>query len=216
MEWATGMKAAMVSLALDLVEIGEAPRWGLCNPAKTMESVSKDENMNWRVELESGWTTAVEILESYRSAAQVHFAGRDAETDWALTEWKEANEDAAKDPRLLRNRCDWAAKLVMLEQFAEAEGKWEHTQMQSLDLEYHNIDPEASLFSVLEETGGVVRLVDNLRIADAVTMPPGDTRARQRGELVASAHERLLQIGWRRAVLEEGGGSKVIEFLVDS
>ena len=207
------MKAGALDLALRLVEIGEAPSWMVCNPVKAFENISKDEGYEWRLELENGhWTTGIEILDSYLSAAEHFFQGSDAGTDWVLAQWRLAVEDLRVDPVRLANRCDWAAKLAMLEKFAEDEGKWDSGTMQSLDLEYHNLDPEESLFAALEQMGGVISLVDRARIEDSTIAPPADTRAKQRGDIVASQKDRIVTIGWRRALLREGEGVKAVEF----
>jgi proteasome accessory factor A len=212
-EWATGMKAGVFDLALRLVEMGEAPSWMICNPVKAFENISKDERFEWKLELENGhWTTGIEILDSYLSAAEHFLRGSDAATDWVLAQWRLAVEDLRIDPMRLANRSDWAAKLAMLEKFAEDAGRWDSGTMQSLDLEYHNIDPEESLFAALDEGGEVVSLVDPARIEDSTIAPPADTRAKQRGDLVSSERDKIVTIGWRRALLREGDRVKVVEF----
>ncbi|MBA3727282.1 MAG: proteasome accessory factor PafA2 family protein [Armatimonadetes bacterium] len=213
-EWSTAMKVAMTQIAIRLIEIGEEPTWRVCSPVKAFESVSKDEGLEWRIELDNGsCTTAAEVLDSYLSSAERHLVGNGAETDWVLAQWRLALSDLSNDPLALKDRCDWAAKLALLNQFAEAEGGWKPSTMQSLDLQYHNIDTDESLFDALKQLGHVQSLVPEARVQDAVTIPP-NTRARLRGNLVAASSAQLKTIGWRRAVLEENGDLRIIEFPV--
>ncbi len=212
MPWATAMKVATTQLALDLISIGEAPRFEICNPPRAAEALSKDEGLQWRLELEgSSWTTAIDVLDGYLSAAERHFLHRDAETDWALAEWRLAQTDAALDPHKLSDRVDWAAKLAMLEEFSQAEGKWDLAHMQSLDMEYHNLDPQESLFTAWIEMGRGQTIIPESRVIEATTTPPQDTRAKQRGDLVTHMREGLETIGWRRAKLKSG---EEYEFLI--
>ncbi|MCH8273557.1 MAG: proteasome accessory factor PafA2 family protein [Armatimonadetes bacterium] len=216
MPWAIAMKAAMVRLALDLIEMGEAPVWRVGNPARALAHVSKDPDMKWRIELDGGsWTTAPEVLESYLAASERLLRGRDAETDWAIGEWRVAMLDLAADPMRLKDRCDWAAKLAMLEEYADSAGGWKNEQMQALDLEYHNLDPDEGLFSALQGMGRVQTVVEEDRILDAMTVPPGETRARLRGDAVARFCDRIETIGWRRVVFNVEGESKAVELPVE-
>jgi proteasome accessory factor A len=51
-------------------------------------------------------------------------------------------------------------------------------------LEYHNIDPEKSLFNAWQEMGKTTRFLEDLDIVTAMTDPPQDTRAKGRSKLV--------------------------------
>ena len=66
----------------------------------------------------------------------------DEESDWVLREWARTLDDLERDPMLLVGRLDWVAKKWLLDTFVEAEGlKANDPWLQSLDLEYHNINP---------------------------------------------------------------------------
>ena len=50
-------------------------------------------------------------------------------------------------PEALIGGVDWITKKWLLETFMESEGiGWDDPWLQSLDLEYHNIDPAKGLF----------------------------------------------------------------------
>ncbi len=55
-----------------------------------------------------------------------------------------------------------------------------------MDLEYHNIDPDQSLFYALN----MERITTDLDILDAMTDPPQDTRARVRAKIITEIMER--------------------------
>jgi proteasome accessory factor A len=186
-EWATAMKIGTTSLVLDLVEEQQVPdRVRVVDPIRTLKSISRDPTWKWLVRLADGTTIpAVDLQRTYLEAAQKHLAGRDEGTDWVLREWDYALTGLEADPMLLDDRVDWVAKRKLLQMFQETEDvNWRDDVMHSLDLEYHNINPERSLFYGLQEAGEVQRLVDEAAIQAAMEMPPTDTRAAARGRVV--------------------------------
>jgi proteasome accessory factor A len=62
--------------------------------------------------------------------------------------------------------------------------------MQSLDLEYHNINPDTGLFYGLEQAGAMRRMITDEEVQHAVTSPPENTRALGRGQIVSQLIER--------------------------
>ena len=56
--------------------------------------------------------------------------------------------------------------------------------MQSLDLEYHNLDLERGLYNRLVESGEVKTLVAPEDVEAAIHRAPDNTRARIRGQMV--------------------------------
>lgn len=210
-EWATAMKAGMVQIALELIVLGEAPAWRFADPVKAFADISKDATHIWKIGLDrNSWTTAPDVLESYLAAAAKHLAGRDAETDWVLAEWDAALSDVRTDPALLADRADWAAKLNLLKAYADDVGRWDISALRSVEMEYHDIDPEASLFDVLLGLGSMRRLVPEVRIEDSMTCPP-NTRAALRSKVVMEEADRAEAIGWRRAIV----AGKTIEFDIE-
>jgi proteasome accessory factor A len=210
-EWATAMKTGMVSLTLELVQINEAPVWKLADPVKAFSEISKDDGLCWKVALgRDSWTTALDILESYLAAAAMHLAGKDAETDWVLSEWNDALADLRINPMRLADRADWAAKRALLDAYAEDMGSWETDALRAVEMEYHDVDPETSLFALLVEMGRLRKLVDDERINDCLTLAP-HTRAEHRGQIVKEQGDRIEAIGWRRAVV----AGKTVEFEIE-
>jgi hypothetical protein len=64
--------------------------------------------------------------------------------------------------------------------------------LHSIDLEYHNIDPDKSLFYAYQDMGETTRLLDDVDIVTAMTDPPQDTRAKGRSKLVEEVLKRRI------------------------
>jgi len=63
-------------------------------------------------------------------------------------------------------------------------------QVALLDLQYHDINRERSVFYKLQHRNMVDRVVTDAAITEAVEQPPQTTRARLRGEFIRRAKER--------------------------
>ncbi len=186
MEYAYALKVGTTCLVLDLAEDGLIPAsLRLEDPLVALKDVSRDESYRWVVTLEDGTAIgAIDLHREYLKRAQV-YRGRDEETDWTLTEWEATLNALEKDPMSLGDRLDWVAKLKLVEMYRESEGlDWDDDALHSIDLEYHNIDPDKSLFQGVAETTGVQRVIDETDIVDAMSDPPTDTRAFGRSHLV--------------------------------
>lgn len=215
MPWSIAMKFGTMSLVLRLLEMGDRVEWALRDPVTAFRDASRILDGS-RIETTSGWTNSAEVLDDYRCACESRFRGIDAETDWVLDEWNAALEDFRTDWTRLADRVDWAAKRLMLEQFCGQVETWDAPLAQSLDLEYHNLEPQDSLFDALVAEGQTRTVIPESRILDAMSMPPQDTRAQLRAEVVRTYGEQVQAIGWRRAIISAGPDhSRVVEFPVN-
>jgi proteasome accessory factor A len=200
-EWATVMKVGTTSLVLDLVEDGLVPHEvRLADPVETLKSVSRDPTWKWKVRLAGGQTIpAIDLQRIYLEAAQTYLSGRDERTDWLLKEWDYALTGLETDPMLLDDRVDWVAKLKLLRMYQQAERlEWHDDMLYSLDLEYHNINPDRGLYHGLVEAGQMKRILDDEQIDCAITNPPRDTRAAARGAVI----RKLVSSGTRKYVID--------------
>jgi len=200
-QYATALKMGTTCLVLSLAELGllSADGW-LARPIATLRRVSRDESHRWVVSLADGSSIgAVDQQRLYLELAQRHLAGSGADADWALREWSQVLDDLEADPRRLADRLDWVAKEELLRLYVDEEGiSWQDEALQSLDLEYHNIDPLSGLFYSLEELGQVRQLVSDDRIGSAMRHAPEDTRAHAR----ARAVQAILERGHRNYVID--------------
>jgi len=138
--------------------------------------------------------------------AEKLLGGRDEDTEWTLRERGRVLDDLERDPMVLEGRVDWVAKRRTLETFIEAESVWwEDERLQSLDLEYHNVDPEMGLYTALEAGGQMERLVTDAEVERAMTEAPRDTRAFVRGLCVQRYAPQIHRIGWGRVGIDEAG-----------
>jgi proteasome accessory factor A len=200
-EWATAMKVGTTCLVLDLIEEGLVPTdVRLADPIETLKKVSRDSTWRWPVTLAGGKSIpAVDLQRVYLEAAQRHLAGRDTQTDWVLAEWDYALTGLETNPMLLDDRVDWVAKRKLLEMYRQSEGlDWNDDMMHSLDLEYHNINPDRGLYYGLVEAGQIKRVLDDAQVDRARSEPPPDTRASARGRVV----RRLLDTQAKRYVID--------------
>jgi proteasome accessory factor A len=186
-EFATALKLGTTGLVLQLIEDGMAPRdLEIDEPVESLQDISQDQDRQWIVRLQSGRSlSAIDIQERFLAAARNAYAGQDEETDWVLEQWEAVLADLRGDYRALVGRVDWASKLWLLESYREAERVgWDDPMLKSLDLEYHNLNSEKSLYHGLLQEGRVPRLTTDRAVELAADHAPKNTRAFGRGELV--------------------------------
>jgi proteasome accessory factor A len=127
----------------------------------------------------------VDLQRRYLSAARQYLSWRDPQTDRVLREWERTLDDLEREPLATADRLDWSAKKVLYQQFIDSEGiNWQDDVLQSLDLEYHNLNPAAGLHAGLELAGSMLRLTTDEQVEEAVLNAPENTRAFGRGQVV--------------------------------
>ena len=192
-EVATALKMGTTGLVLQLIEDGHAPT-GLDfhDPVETLRAVSRDADRTWMVTLATGERlSAIDIQDRFLELARKHYHGQDEETDWVLELWEGVLHDLRGDYTQLVGRVDWASKLWLLETFRKQEHlPWEDPWLKSLDLEYHNVDPQKGLYFGLVEEGSAPRVTTNDAIQLAKYAPPRNTRAFGRGEVIRHLSEQ--------------------------
>lgn len=195
--YATALKVGSTSLVLNLIASGEKfPDLELADPVSDVLQVSLNHTGVLQRKTH-GTITALEVQEAYLEAAQKAFAGKDREWDWVLTEWKRTLDELRHSPEKLADRIDWAIKEKLFTGFMQSEGLgWDDPLLKSLDLEYHNLDPDRGLYRGLEQEGEVCSLLSEEEIVRAVESPPEGTRAQVRGQAVAQSAENIKRIHW--------------------
>jgi len=192
-EYASALKVGTTALVLDLIEDGfDSSFVVLGNPIRTLKRVSRDPSWKWVVSRQKGGTIlSVDLQRFYLKEVQRRYAGRDAQTDWVLCEWESVLDQLETDPLKLADRLDWVAKYKMLQMYIEEQGaNWHDDMLYSLDMEYHNIDPQCGLFYALQDTGQTTPLTEESRIFHAIQNPPSSTRAAGRSHVVKGLIER--------------------------
>jgi proteasome accessory factor A len=207
--FATALKLGTTAAILTLLEEGNLPDDVVLHDAViATRQISHEGTGQAVVQLEDGRSrSALNIQEEFLSHAIRNLKGRDEETDWLLETWSFTLEALRTKPELLIGGVDWISKKWMLESFREAEGlTWQDPWLQSLDLEYHNINPAKGLFHALTPAKAIGEFNDSVRRMEAAHSPPADTRACGRGQAVALFQENPAPyvINWDSIALETG------------
>jgi proteasome accessory factor A len=191
-EYAYALKVGTTLLVLRLLEEQRVPTdLVLANPLQELRNVSRDQSYKWEVRMADGRTiTAVELQREYLALAQA-YKGDGDQTDWILVEWESILDGLESDPMALDDRIDWVAKRKIVESYmAEENVDWNADALHSVDLEYHNIDPDSSLFHAYQAMGKTRRVLSDVDIVTAMTDPPQNTRAKGRSRLVEQVLHR--------------------------
>lgn len=206
--FATWLKVGTTARVVALIETGWQPPVRLRRPVETIRRLSRDQSLRWRVETDAGQTmAAVDVQRLYLEACQ-RLDTEDADDARVLSEWERVLDALERDPLSLGDRLDWVAKRQLLESYrAETGLGWEAAALRSLDLEYHNINPEEGLFHALAAEGHLRAVADEEEIARAMEWPPSRTRAAVRGACVRRFAPAVRAVTWTRLVLETPAGA---------
>ena len=205
--YATALKVGSTRLVLNLIASGGAlPDIELENPVEDVQKVSLEKNRNAKLKKTSGDSiTALEIQEIYLEAIEKNFSNQNKEWSWIIQEWGKTLKDFKHSPEKLSNRIDWAIKEKLFLEFMESESfSWDDPMLQSLDLEYHNIDPDRGLYRGLEQENHVYSLLTEEEINCAIECPPVGTRAKIRGDAVNKESEKIKSIHWTGIEFKNG------------
>ena len=186
--FATALKVGTTACVLSLLEAGLLPRQiSLVDAVQSTREISRDQTGAWLVRLENGKTMgALDVQWEFLGLAKEHLSGKDEETDWLLESWNYTLDALERKPDLLIGGVDWITKKWLLESFMAAEEiGWDDPWLQSLDLEYHNIDPAKGLSTGVAAPKRIGEWNDSVRRQEAMLIPPGNTRAAGRSLAVS-------------------------------
>jgi proteasome accessory factor A len=196
--FATALKVGTTRLALELIEANRQPAIALADPVYCLQAISRDPKHRWVVPLDDGRTiSAIDIQRRYLDAAKKHLQLQTDEEQKLVAEWEKILDDLERDPENCVDRVDWAAKKFLLKAMVEDQRlAWDDPWLQSIDLEYHNVDPGQGLYYALEREGrtkgwGAAHLAEK-----AVLEPPRTTRAYFRGLCVRKFGKEMSSVQW--------------------
>jgi Pup amidohydrolase len=212
-EYATALKVGTTRLVLELIERGAAPVFELDQPVTAVKQLSRDPDLKAVVKLKNGQRlSAMDIQESYCEAASRALSGTDDETDWLLREWAETLSLLSRDRSRLVGKLDWVTKQWLLENFMREERiGWNDPWLVSLDLEYHNVNPEQGLCLGLEAEGQTWRMTTDEGIEEAIQNGPTDTRGGLRGLCVQRFSDQIKSVQWERIQFVGGMRSRHLD-----
>jgi len=212
-EYATALKVGTTQLVLELIARDRAPLLELDHPVAAIKQISRDADLKAAVRLKDRrHLSGLEIQECYCEAARRELSGMDPETDWVLQQWSATLRLLMQDRGELVGKLDWVTKQWLLETFVREEQiGWDDPWLASLDLEYHNVDPERGLHRGLEAEGKVWRLTTEEDIQQALAAGPPDTRGGLRGLCVRRFSDQISQMQWERIRFSGGWGPLTLE-----
>lgn len=195
-EYATFLKVGAASLILRMLEDPSVVLRDMTleNPIRAIREISHDITCQRRVRLANGReASALEIQAEYLNRALRYAENHDLlpQEKQALGMWEHVMAGLERDPLSLDREIDWVTKHNLIEAYRERHDlPLNHPKVSLLDLQYHDISRERSVFYKLQRAGRVERIVSDAAIAEAMETPPQTTRARLRGEFIRRAKER--------------------------
>lgn len=204
-EYATALKAGMTGLVLDAVEEGRRFHCTLKDPVKAMRAISRNPDLNATVKLKDRRKlTALDILESYLELLE-NRGSDDEEGRWVLRQWRELLDLLRTRPDATADRLDWTAKRVLYREIESFQGPLDKSDRRRLDLSYHLVDPDISLYDSLVDGGRMRRLLHNEDVNSAIMNPPTETRAAVRGALLRRFGALITAMEWDSVMLSASG-----------
>ena len=196
-ETTTLLKVASCDLVLRMIEEGVVMRdLTMENPIRAIREISHDPTGRRKVRLANGReASALEIQAEYLAKARDFVDRRQISTptiERALDLWERGLKAVESDDLGLVDReIDWVIKLKLIERYRAKHGlSLGDARIAQLDLAYHDIHRGRGLYYLLEKRGAVARVSSDLKIFEAKSVPPQNTRARLRGEFIRRAQER--------------------------
>ena len=213
-EVATFLKVGTTAIVLAMIEDDFIDKdLSVANPVEAIRAVSHDPGCQGTIELvEGGRATAVEVqweflrlARKYEDETGLEACGGKAVGSRVLLRWEEALEGLERDPSCLGGQLDWVTKRQLLAAYVARDGlSWSDPKLSLLDLQYHDVRSEKSLYERLVQAGKVERLVTEEEVGAAVTEPPPTTRAYFRGQCLERWPEAVVAANWDSVILDVG------------
>jgi len=203
-EYTSFLKVGAASLMLRMLEEPNVVLRDMTleNPIRAIREISHDMTCRRRVRLANGReVSALEIQSEYLERA-LRFAEHhelDPQEKQALQMWEHCLTAIADDPLTLDREVDWVIKHNLIQNYRERHDlALADPRVALVDLQYHDIHRNRSLFYRMQKHGLVERICDDHDIGLAVEQPPQTTRARLRGEFIRRAKEqrRDFTVDW--------------------
>ncbi len=199
--FATALKIGTTACVLSLLEKGIMPSdVVLADAVQSTREVSRDDSGEWLVELEDGRTIgALDVQWQFLELARAQLQGTDEETDWLLESWSFTLDALSRNQQTLIGGVDWITKKWLLETLIESEDlDWHDPWLESVDLAYHDINPQKGLFFSVKAAKGIGEWNNSVRRDGATMSPPANTRAAGRAAAVEALQgsERPYVINW--------------------
>ena len=213
-EVATFLKVGTTAIVLAMIEDDFIDKdYTIVAPVPAMRTVSHDPTCRTTVELvDGGHTTAVELqweflrlAQKYADETGLELCGGEGVGQQVLERWEATLAALERDPLTLDGQLDWVTKLRLLDAYRERDGiAWDDPKLALLDLQYHDVRPDRSLYERLVRAGKVERLVEEADVTTAMTEPTPSTRAYFRGQCLARWADAVVAANWDSLILDVG------------
>ena len=213
-EVATFLKVGTTAIVLAMIEDGFiAKDLSIVGPVAAVRTVSHDPTCRATVELlDGGRITAVELqweflrlAQKYADETGLDACGGDDVGGMVLSRWESVLGDLERDPMTLDGQLDWVTKRSLFGAYMDRDGlDWSDPKLSLLDLQYHDVRPDRSLYEKLVRAGKVERLVEEDDVHLAMTVPPSSTLAYFRGECLARWPDSVVAANWDSVILDVG------------
>jgi proteasome accessory factor A len=213
-EVATFLKVGMTSVVLAMIEDGFIDKdLSLASPVPTMRKISHDPSCRTTFSLADGSSmTAVELqweffrlAEKYADEVGLDSCGDEAQTADLMRRWEQVLTAIEDDPSKLDGQLDWVTKYNLLDAYAARNGlEWGDPKLALMDLQYHDVRPERSLYEKLVKAGKVERMLAEDDVVAAISEPPPTTRAYFRGRCLARWSESVVAANWDSMIFDLG------------
>jgi len=180
----------------------------LANPVGAIKDVSWDRSLRRPILLKDGRRfTALEVqwqllehARKYERERGLDAVGDDVGAE-VVRRWEEVLTGIEADRSSVARQVDWVAKEQVLEAYmARHDIDWSDPRVRMLDLQYHDMRPERSLFARV----GAERMFDDAEVDRAMTEPPETTRAYFRGKCLQRWPDDIVAANWDSLVFDVG------------
>lgn len=208
-EVATLLKLGTTAIVLAMVEDGALDDGiSLADPVQALQKVSWDTKLSAPLLLEDGRTaTALDLQWELLESAQKYLLEMGDEmvggavAGEVVGRWEGVLTALENSPSELFGVVDWVTKRGLLDGYRERHGlESTDIRMAAMDLQYHDLRPERSLFARV----GAERVVDLDEAIRAVDDPPADTRAYFRGRCLQRWPDQVVAANWDSMVFDTG------------
>ncbi len=207
-EFSTFLKLGTTGIILRMIEADflDTTSIALLDPLAALRQVAIDPTCKKRLDLvDQRQFSAIDIQQWYLDKANKFFQRNEAseEEKEVIERWQETLDKLRRDPMLLKEEIDWVIKLNALIRYCESRNlSFDSEEARRLDVAYHDLDPDNSLYLKLLKRGRVKRLVAEEEIENAIVNPP-DTRAKIRGSVILAINDYINRssIGRDRGIL---------------
>jgi Pup amidohydrolase len=213
-ELSTFLKVGTTMLVLCMIEDGFIDKdLSISAPVQAIKRVSHDPELRATVSLTDGTAmTALEVQWEFFRLAQKYAlefgldaVGGDDVGNEVLAQWERVLGALERGADELDGVLDWVTKRSLIRRYVERdELDWGDAKAQLLDIQYHDVRPERSLYERLVGAGKIERLLAEPDVTAATTVPPPSTRAFFRGTVLSKWADSVVAANWDSLILDVG------------